>query len=157
MSLFPYGFRRRVRVAQFAEEAKMRTLIFAVWPLSFVLAFVGLVRTPDPNLQIGDIVAEQASFCDFFVVKVKDRYVYLNNEDGWFAVVASGSEVTGDLFTMGLKDVNVDGRAKLHVRVLGWDTDWERARTRFAEECDPSAPVQDLLSEQPPEAKLALH
>jgi hypothetical protein len=145
-----------VCAAQFTGVAEMQTLILAIWPLSLLLTFVGLVTFHEPAKQTGEIVAEQASFCDFFIVKVEDRFVFLWNEDRWFSLISSANRVTGNLLTKGVQDVDVDGRARLNVRVLGWDTDWPRARTRFDSECDPSAPVEDLLGENLPGSRLVL-
>jgi hypothetical protein len=134
----------------------MRTLILAVWPLCLLLTFVGLAGSHEPAKQTGEIVAEQASFCDFFIVKVEDWFVFLSNEDRWFSLISSANRITGNLLTKGVQDVDVNGRATLNVRVLGWDSDWTRARMRFDSECDPSAPVQDFLGENPLEPPLVL-
>lgn len=118
---------------------KANLFVLAFWPASFVATFLALVISPGQQIKEGQIVLERAPFCDFFVVRSQEYFVYVTDRGGWTVVVAGGNVVSGPLLSAGDQVISVDARARLQVRISGWGRSWADAQRRFEEECDPDA------------------
>jgi hypothetical protein len=118
---------------------KANLFVFAAWPAALFATALYMMLSPPGSTQEGQIVLERAPFCDFFVVKSGDSYVFMSDRGGWVVALAGGNTVSGSLFVMGSHDVWIDKRARLQVQVRGWVMSWTSAMHRFDEECDPNA------------------
>jgi hypothetical protein len=105
----------------------------------------GLVWS-DQHPRTGEIVLEQAPFCDFVVVKTHLGYSFLEVSNN-IVVISSGNQITGPLTSKGHQSLSVDGRAIMQARVLSFEMDWQRAKMHFDRLCPPDNPTEEVTNE----------
>jgi hypothetical protein len=118
---------------------KAYLFVFAVWPAALLATALSISLAPPDATREGQIVLERAPFCEFFVVKSGNYYVFVADRGGWVIALAGGNIVSGPLFAVGPREVWIDKRARLQVQIKGWVMSWTSAMNRFDEECDPNA------------------
>jgi hypothetical protein len=124
------------------REVSVKLLALAVLlPTGFASA-LGLMVWSSASMPLlgGQIVMEQASYCEVFVIKTDHGLAVVVDESRWPVVISSGTNVSGLRHEKGAQTIQIDNRAELRIHVLLWQTDWNLAKARFEQECDRSAP-----------------
>jgi hypothetical protein len=120
-------------------------LAFSVWLAAFLIGGAGLILGTRSDEIAGDVVLESAPYCDFYVVKTPQAYVYLSSFPPEIVSLAGSTRIRGRLLIPGAQTVRLDERVAIKMTVVGSATEWEAAKLRFAAECGtPNLPAEFL-------------